>query len=571
MTNHIPLEAFAPPFDPDTFSDNDREALAPFFTNLTQSVYAPLIGSPEVIGALCSRTSRAAGDLRKIFLEEYLLPFLDNTSQDPTAAAYGEELRQYITFLQEHPTEKIFSNPRARAFYTKWLAQYGDDSIAQMAGMHVVYSSLSQIAIKHFEDQRIGLAPLEKSTRYVDYSGKIAGHFKYYTDPTLHELDLEDDYRSAMDGLFQTYIDLTPTLHAHLRQTFPQEKDSVIEKKVFDTLRGLLPVSTLSQVAFYGNGQAFEYLVARSQEHPVGEIRWAASKTLDELYKIAPSFVRRLKSEDSQEISKDYQRYMVGRGQRASRPAQAHIPASQLQGKNTLSPQVELIEYDPDGEDKVITGILYHADNNHASWAETLDSVKKLSSGEKKSIISSYLDGRTQRWQKVGRAFENAFVRYDITINIGAWRDLHRHRMLTQQRQFFTTVHGYDTPPEIIDADLAKPFQSAIQAAEKVFQDITAHNPHLAQYAVTLAHRMRFQQYQNLRSAFWEIELRTIPEGHSDYRYIEQEKFKLLKKAYPLIAEHMHVNLDSYDFARRGQDEKIQAKLKDLEKLNATV
>src|SRR3990167_10420158 len=152
MAEEHKLDAFAPLFAADSYTAAERGQLAPFFTNLTRSVYAPLIFSPEVIGALCSRASRAAGDLRKVFLDEYVVPFLDEKEGE-----YGKALGALIDFLQQHSYEQIFSNPKARSFYAKWLAQYGDDSIAQMAGAHVVFAALSQVAIKHFEDQRIGL------------------------------------------------------------------------------------------------------------------------------------------------------------------------------------------------------------------------------------------------------------------------------------------------------------------------------------------------------------------------------------------------------------------------------
>lgn len=565
----IPLEDFAPNFAPDKYTKADKQNLSPFFTNLDQSVYAPLIFSPEVIGALCSRTSRAADDLRKIFLNEYIAPFLKDGSE------YGHALREFIAFLKKHPIEQIFSNPRARSFYAKWLAQYGDDSIAQMAGMHVVYSALSQVAIKHFEDQRIGLAPIEKSTRYVNYASQVNGQFRYYTDPTLASYKLEKPYRAAMDGLFRTYGSLLPRLQTWLHKRFPDESLSVIEKKAFDTLRGLLPTSALSQVAFFGNGQAFEYLLARSLKHSLGEIRWAADRTYDELYKIAPSFLRRVKDPAGAQVAAEYQEYLAGRGERVAntqsershtnsdRPG-ARVGRSSLVG---LEASVGLLEFDPDGQEKVITGMLYGTPNNHASWADTFSRVKKMSDSQKRRVIAAYLSGRTQRWQKVGRAFENAYVRFEILMNIGGWRDIHRHRMLTQQRQLFTVAHGFDTPPELVEAKLDKPYRAAIQKVDAVYERIAARDSVLAQYCVTLAHRVRFQQWKNLRECFWEMELRTIPEGHPDYRKIEQEKFHLLENIYPLVTEHMRVNLGDYDFARRGQEEKIQAKLRELERI----
>src|SRR6185436_8710318 len=151
----------------------------------------------------------------------------------------------------------------------------------------------------------------------------------------------------------------------------------------------------------------------------------------------------------------------------------------------------------------------------------------KMSLKQKQQILSKYLSGRTARWQKVGRAFENSYLRYDITVNIGAWRDLHRHRMLSQQRQHFTIKHGFDVPPELIESGFAKDYIKAIKVVEKVHAKIAKKDIHLAQYATCLSHRLRFMQWTNVREMFWEVELRTIPEGHPDYRHIEQDKFKL--------------------------------------------
>lgn len=566
------LQNFAPPFQPDNYQETDRYYLAPFFTNLDKPVYVPLIFAPELVGALCSRTSRAVQDLRHIYLNEYLYPFVnpvrdekETEEQFQEKLRFGQDFKEFIEFLHKHPILDLFSHPRARTFYVKWLAQYGDDSIAQMAGSHIVFSGISQVAIKHFEDQRIGLAPIEKSTRYVNYSQKVNGKYLYYTDPTFKNFGLEQEYRQAMDGLFDTYTELLPKLNEWLQKKFPEEKPGVVEKKAFDSLRGLLPTSSLSQVAFFGNGQAFEHMISRSMKHSLGEIRWLAEGAYEELSKITPSFLRRIKDDEKKEMVEEYQRYLAERGKRV----QSFVKPKSEQGSPVLfdaDPEVNLIEYDPDGELKVIAGMLYGAPNSHRSWEETLRDVRRMGEEDKKKVIEQYLAGRTQRWQKVGRAFENAYARFEILTNIGAWRDIHRHRMLSQQRQNFSCFHGYDVPPEIIESGVEKQFRSAINKVEDVFAKVVKHDPDLAQYAVTLAHRLRFMQWENLRQSFWQIELRTIPEGHPDYRHLCQKKFLLLEKVYPLIAPHMRANMGEYDFARRGQEERIQKKLEQLTK-----
>lgn len=563
-----------PAFTPYVFDAQDQYLIEPFFTNLDHSVYAPTFLPPEMIGALCSRASRASEDLRTLFLKEYIKPFLfpqrENADTDESYAAkesYGKELREFIDFMHAHPITDVFANPRARSFFVKWLAQYGDDSIAQMAGMHLMFERLTLIAIKHLEDQRIGLAPIEKSTRYMNYGNKEDGKYLYYRDPDIARLGFMEEYEAAMDCLFDTYRDLLPKLIAWLTEHFPEEKPGVIEKKAFDTLRGLLPASTYSQVAFFGNGQSFEYAVSRSAQHHLGEVRWAGEKLCDELSKLAPSFFRRIKDEERREATAQYQSYLSGKKDRMKPFVESHFSKGEgSQLTRVPEHQVRLIEYDPQGQEKAIAGMLYDAVGNHKSWDEVLRHVSGMKTEEKKRIITEYLSGRSARWQKVGRAFENTYVRFEIVMDIGAWRDLHRHRMLTQQRQDFTCAHGYEIPREVEDSGLASSYSQALERAGRTYDRIAEHDPILAQYAVPLAYRVRFQNWENLRECFWETELRSIPEGHPNYRHVAQQKFRLLENVYPLIAEHMMVNVGEYDFARRGQEERIQKKLEQLSK-----
>jgi thymidylate synthase ThyX len=549
----ISEDDFSPPFEDLNLESQERYLIEPFFTNLDKSVFAVTFLPPEIIGALCSRTSRAKDDLRLIFLNEFVKPFLEDKSE------YGESLKNLINFLHQNPVEKIFSNPRAREFYIKWLSQYGDDSIAQMAGTHLVFSGISQVAIKHWENQRIGLAPIEKSTRYVDYSSKIAGQYRYYTDPTLKKMGLIDEYKKAMDNLFITYIQLTYEFFEFLRKKYPEEKELLLKTKTFDTLRGILPSSTLSQVAFFGNGQAFEYAISRSRKHNLGEIRWTAQQAQIELEKVIPAFLRRLDLKEAQ----NYQIYLGERRQRI-RKAISNFNFEIESKKEINNFEVRLINYDPDGENKVIAGLIYEI--THESFESILEKVRKMSQDEKEKILVQALYGRTKRFYKVPRAFEMADLCFEIVMNIGAWRDLHRHRMHTQMRQNWTIYHGFDISEELKEAGLDQKFKLAIYQVEDVFLKIEKYDPDLAQYATTLAHRLRFLQKQNLRAFFWETELRTIPAGHPDYRKVEQEKVKLVKNIYPLITKYLLADMNQYDFARRGIEEQIQAKEEELKK-----
>src|SRR4029077_3387453 len=120
------------------------------------------------------------------------------------------------------------------------------------------------------------------------------------------------------------------------------------------------------------------------------------------------------------------------------------------------------------------------------SWDEAFDRAKGLSDAQKHEILARYLLQRSARWQKVGRAFENAYLRFEIVMDIGSYRDLHRHRMMTQERQRFSTFHGYNVPVEIQQAGLAVRYEESMQRADRLFRKMEAIDSELAQYAVPL-------------------------------------------------------------------------------------
>jgi len=544
-------------FDKPNFDDEEKYLLEPFFTNLDKSVYAILFLPPEVVGALCSRASRAKEDLRVVFLKEFVKPFLESD--------YGQAFKNFVDFLHQNPYEVLFANPKAREFYIKWLAEYGDDSIAQMAGTHLVYSSLSQIAIKHIENQRIGIAPIEKSTRYVDYSLKINNHYLYFTPPEIEKIGLKEEYEEVMNNLFETYTLLYQKYFDFLKNRYPEEKEIVLKTKAFDVVRLILPLSTLGQLALFGNGQAFEYLINRSLNHHLEEIKWLGKRAKEELDKIIPAFLRRIEKEES----KEYRKYLGERSERIkeclanlnnTRINEDKDISVNLRNQYTRSSAVKLIEYDKDGEDKIIAGLLYQEIKE--PWEKIFEKVKRLSVFEKEKILEKVLKDRKYRWYKVPRAFENVYLRFEILVNIGAWRDLQRHRMQTQIHQKFNIDNGFDIPEELEEIGLKEKFVSAIENLEKLYQKI--EDKDLAQYAVSFAHHVRFLQYQNLRQFFWETELRTTPQGHPHYRKIEQEKAKIIQEIYPLISKYLLVDFQDYEFARRESVKKIEEKLKKL-------
>jgi thymidylate synthase ThyX len=539
-------EAWAPDFTPHAWSPRDLRFLEPFATNPGGLITVLRNLPPEIVGALCSRASRAEGSLLEVFLREYIYPIVDG--DDPELAA---ELESTVAFLAQRGFRNILNNHRAQAFYARWLSQYGDDSIAQMTGTHVLLWGVSQVALKFIEDQRVGLEPIEKSTRYVNFGHKVAGRYLYYVPaPDLERLGRREDYLRTLDRLFDTYVALLAPLKRWLRSNF-DESDAILEKKAFDTLRGLLPMATVGQVALRGNAQAFEYLLNRTARHRLGELRWFSQALKRELDQEIPSLLLRL----GDAKAGDYQDYLAGREESVREYLDKAGLATPPAPHETA---VRLVEWDPEAETKVLAGILFSS--GCLGWDQALDQARGLPPKDREEIFERYLGGRKARWYKAGRALENAYLRFEIVMDIGSYRDLHRHRMMTQQRQHFSAAHGYHTPHEIEDAGIGDRWGEALEEAGALATSLAGTDPLLAQYAVPLAFRVRFHQWQNFRQFFWEAELRTISQGHPSYRAIEQEKYRQVRERFPLLARFAQADLDDYPIARRGTEDRIRQK-----------
>src|SRR3989338_8769745 len=383
------LKPYMPPFKPEQWSERDQRYLTPFVTNIDGLVHVLHNLPPEIVGALCSRASRAKGSLLRILLSEYIYPILDGEDKQ-----LAKELEYLVDFLTKHGFKNILNNQRAQGFYAKWLSQYGDDSIAQMTGTHVVFWGISQVAMKFLEDQRIGLEPIEKSTRYVNFGEKISGRYLYYTPtPDLKKLGLLAEYKKTLDGLFETYNTCIPQLTVWLKQQYDQ-KNTVLEKKAFDTLRGLLPMATLGQVAFRGNAQAFEYLINRTRSHELGEFRWIAQEIKQELDVEIPSLLLRTMEEKS--IA--YQTYLASSLQDTKSVVSKKMLRTLNQPTAVSKPTVELAEYDRNLEEKCIAGILYSLSHTRASWKNVLSVARHMSPRERQNLFKAFFANRSERW-----------------------------------------------------------------------------------------------------------------------------------------------------------------------------
>jgi len=551
------------------FTKEEAYFISPFFTNLDKNVFAAKYLPSEVLGALASRYSRSTKGVRRLFFDEYIKPILEPDLQEvdkrsiKEAEAMKRELVSFVDYLHNHGGwETVVNSRRARDFFAKWLAAYGDDSIAQMAGAHIFFENVSQVAVKTLEDFRIGLAPLEKSTRYVAFDAKVGGRWLYFVEPDLAKSKFGPSYKNHMNMLFTRYAAFFPRLFKYFEKVYPRKKDqserayaSTINAKTCDVLRAYLPAATLTNVGFFGVGQAFEYVITKCLASPLLEVRGLAKQAQIELNQVIPSMVERATSARGRK----YQRY-VRATEKELEKITRKLEVREVRKVGEVFP-VELVEWDKDAEDRIVASILFKY--SMVQYRQVKEAVGALTPLQKLSIIKKAVSKRQVRQHRLIRAFENTYYKFDIIANFGAYRDLHRHRMQTQERQRFTTELGFDVPEELKEAKMAKSYIEAAEMIDNLYRRVAKSMPDAAQYVVMMGHRIRWYQWQNLRELAWEAELRTGPQGHPDYRKIEHLKVEAVKKVQPALVEALKfVDFGEYTLARRESEKKIDKKLR---------
>ena len=537
----------------DKFSEDEKKILLDHFSNADSHVFAIITSKQVDRGALMSRYSRTDKSMRRVFLDE----FLSNKNR-------GEE------------------------FYNRVLLEYGDDSVAELGGAQIAIEGLSNLAVKKIEDRRIGLSYLEKSSRYVAWDKKVKGSYKFYKEPAIMKSKYSEMYLESCNLDFDVYSKNIEPMINYIREKFPIDrytfKDSDGNEKPFsklktddeiksantiyrgstkakalDVLRSLLPASTLTNVGITGNGRAFEYLLTILFSSSLKEEQILARQIKDELDSTIKSFVRR----SNDKYGKELQEYFKAIQKTASNLAKKYAQSDKVYGTF-----VRLVDHEPESDalDKIVAAAIYEQAPG-TLYYKILVNVKKLESKEKGKIISSFADIRKNRRHRPPRAFEMSEYTFDLVTNFGMFRDFHRHRVLTIERQLLTTDHGFAVPKEIATLGIEKEFKDCMYKAKEVFDTIRKKLPEQAQYVVNFAYNYPYFIHLNLREACHLIELRTVPQGHIDYRMVAQSMYKEINKVHPVLSKiFKFVDLKKYDLERFESEKRTEEKRKKLDK-----
>jgi thymidylate synthase ThyX len=501
----------------ETFTDLERQRLAPHFTNLDGPVFA-LVNLPETVkGALFARYSRYQGTLRRLFLDE----FADSLPE--TGGEWEAEEGQ-----------------RAADLYERIFVGYGDDSVAQLGGAHVACEWVSNVLTKVLQRPRLG-AYLEQSTRYIAYDAPIpGGGYRYYRDEQLGP-----DYSAAMDELFGIYSASIPRVRAWVEEGFPRaESDSpaahrrACTAKTLDLLRGLLPASSLSHMGIFATGQTYEQLILHLLAHPLPEARRYGRMILEAVQATMPSFVSRV---ERPERGGEWAGYLERR-EAAGRRWAARLGLDSPSGDP--GPSVRLVRAEGD-EDHLLAALLFEATG--CSESETAEALEGLDGEARARLLADLVGHRGNRRHRPGRGFEALRYRFEIVSDYGAFRDLQRHRMLTVQWQTLTPDLGAGIPEEVDSAGCGDDYRRALEVSRTEHERLVAQGvPRAAPYALCLGYRIRYVLDLNAREAMQLIELRSGREGHPGYRAVAHEMHAQIAARHPSVAAAMtHVDRET--------------------------
>ncbi len=522
-------------FSREEFSDEERGILSNFFTNVDGPVFA-LINLPETVkAALFARYSRTNKSLRRLFLDEFY----------DSASSIGSAI---VTTVGLKRSEKLFD---------RVILEYGDDSVAQLGGVHVACEQVSNVLTKVLERSRL-MSFLEQSTRYLNFGDRnSSGRFRYVVPDEVVSTEFEQLYEERMNGLFESYISIQGRVFEHFVERYgdPQEPEVVrsLRAVAFDTARGVLPVGTLSNLGIYGTPQSYEYLVMRLRAHPLSEANVFAELILNELQKVIPSFLSRLDRPDRGGVWVEYR----SKKRRRVSAIVDELAAGVVVADRSNDSSVRLIAFDSQAENKILEAIVFEYSGLANEEVSVL--VEALSEEERLRLFQEYLGERENRRHKPGRAFEVANYTFEIVSDYGAFRDLQRHRMLTPEWVGIDPVLGYVVPELVKQAQQIDPYTHAMRSTKDLYDLLAKHiSREVAAYVVPMAYRIRFRLHVNARELMHLVELRSQAAGHENYRRIAQSMHQLIGNIaeHNLVSEAMsYVDYGNYELGRL-QDER---------------
>jgi len=513
---------------------------------------SPLMTKPEISAAGSSQDSPA--------VEVFAVYGVEPEIQAYAMAKYSRSALSMKDSLKEITQQK------AEKFLNTFYFQYGHRSIADLAHIALAIEKLSILAAIAVADEQRWDGQ-ERSTRYQDF--RKSG---YYVPDFTGDDQARALYRSTMDGLFDVYEALSHRLYQYLAEITPRPEEMkpeayerTLKARAFDISRYVLPLGTNTSLGEIVNARTLESQVSHLQSHTHKEVRRLGdllkNAALSPAYNVNQESLEKLVSE-IREISPELGAKAAQELLREVRVAPTLVKyadpnlyeietrrclrqaAAELMGRTQVAPSklVDLLDEEP-MEVELATTLLY--EHCHYSYRQIRQAIQAAGEKIRREIIHMGLEHRGKHDEMLRAFCAGQQFRFDILMDIGGFRDMHRHRRCIQIGQGFTTKHGYDVPPELEAAGAHQGYEAAMKHAANAVDhltrrpgDETAEN---AQYAIPLGYRKRTLFKMDFAEVVYISELRTGPAGHISYRSVAYAMYEAVARKYPALGKYFRV------------------------------
>ena len=538
----------------DELTDRERELLKPYLSDVDANVFALENLNPEVIGGALARYSRAPTGFKETVVREFLNP--DGSPND----VKGSQMIDRV------------------------VNKFGDESVAELAVAPLCMEEISNLMTKVIEDCRIGGSPIEESTRYVLYDAKKNGRWRYVCPENIKESGLGNAFTANMDFLFETYARMVEPMQELFRKRLTQdafeievERDGKVQKAglkllegdneikahriaynftirsaACDVIRCILPACTQANVGLVGNGRFFSGLITKLLSHDLCEAHELADSVRKALNTQIPTFIKRA----------GRNAYLADNHRKMRELCREFFTSVKIE----TSAEVELLEDSPEAQWVNLLSNMVFPYVRHSS-RQIREVVKSLPEERKRQIFETYIGSRQSKRDRPGRGLEYGYpIQFDILAGFAEYRDLQRHRMLTQQRQDLGVDLGYSVPEEIEEIGMGQDVQECFERTESLHRDLKrAGMEQEAQYATLFNHFIRWNVGMNLRELGHLVELRTQKAGHPKYRRTAQMMARLYLKRCPEMEPVLQfVDYNDYDGGITRADQEARTARKSL-------
>ncbi|HSA91946.1 MAG TPA: FAD-dependent thymidylate synthase [Terriglobales bacterium] len=484
---------------------------------------------------------------------------------EPEVQAYAMAKYSRSALSMKESLREI-NEQKAEKFLNTFYFQYGHRSIADLAHIALAIERLSILAAITVADEQRWDGQ-ERSTRYQDF--KASG---YHTPDFSGDAEAAALYRETIETLFREYEQFSEGMWRYLEERVPkpaemkpEQYERTLRARAFDLTRYFLPLATNTSLGQIVNARTLESQVSRLLSHTHAEVRQlgellkqaarepaysvhqeSLQKLVAEIRAVDPALAERAAQELLKEVRAaptlvkyaEANPYLVQTRRELRQAAAQVMKGVELARVNP----VELLEDDPLDVELAATLLYAHC---HYPYKQVRRQVESLSGQQRQDIIDLGVRHRGKHDELLREFASGQKLRFDILMDIGGFRDMHRHRRCIQVMQGFTTQHGYETPEEIGLAGFRPRYDAAMQRAAKAAATLAgrsaAEAAESAQYVIPLAYRCRCLFKMDFAEAVYISELRTTPAGHYSYRNVAWEMFRCVERRYPALARYFRV------------------------------